>query len=139
MPDIQAFHALRYDLGHVGALSDVVAPPYDVISPQLQDQLYERHPANVIRLILNREQPGDNETHHRYQRAAQFWREWRSQGVLQADPNPGLYVYHQQFEYAGRHCCGAASWLACVSSALAKATSTLTRKRIRPPRPTGCD
>lgn len=102
MPDIQAFHALRYDLGHVGALSDVVAPPYDVISPQLQDQLYERHPSNVIRLILNREQPGDNETHHRYQRAAQFWREWRSQGVLQADPNPGLYVYHQQFEYAGR-------------------------------------
>jgi uncharacterized protein (DUF1015 family) len=102
MPDIQAFHALRYDLGHVGALSDVVAPPYDVISPQLQDQLYQRHPANVIRLILNREQPGDNETHHRYQRAAQFWREWRSQGVLQADPSPGLYVYHQQFEHAGR-------------------------------------
>jgi uncharacterized protein (DUF1015 family) len=102
MPEIQAFRAVRYDLGHVGALSDVVAPPYDVISPQLQEQLYQRHPANVIRLILNREQPGDDDTHHRYQRAAQFWKNWRSEGVLQSDPDPGLYVYHQQFGYAGR-------------------------------------
>jgi hypothetical protein len=102
MPDIQAFHALRYDLGHVGALSDVVAPPYDVISPELQDQLYERHPANVIRLILNREEPGDDETHHRYQRAAHFFKTWRSDGVLQLDPDPALYVYHQSFHHAGR-------------------------------------
>ena len=33
MPDIQPFRGLRYDLGHVGSLADVVAPPYDVISP----------------------------------------------------------------------------------------------------------
>ena len=39
MVAIQAFHGVRYDLGHVGALSDVVAPPYDVIGPQLQDEL----------------------------------------------------------------------------------------------------
>ena len=52
MADIQAFRGIRYDLGHVGALSDVVAPPYDVIDPQMQDDLYKRHPANVIRLIL---------------------------------------------------------------------------------------
>ena len=62
MPEIQAFRGLRYDLGHVGSLSDVVAPPYDVIGPQLQDQLYKHHPANVIRLILNRDEPGDDAT-----------------------------------------------------------------------------
>ncbi len=62
MPEIQAFRGLRYDLGHVGALSDVIAPPYDVIGPQLQEQLYKKHPANVIRLILNRDEPGDDAT-----------------------------------------------------------------------------
>ncbi len=31
MADIRAFRAFRYDLGRVGALSDVIAPPYDVI------------------------------------------------------------------------------------------------------------
>lgn len=102
MPEIQAFRALRYDAGHVGALSDVVAPPYDVINPALQDQLYEKHPANVIRLILNRDEPGDDDTHNRYSRAARFLKNWRSEGVLQLDPDPALYVYHQSFEFGGQ-------------------------------------
>ena len=102
MPEIQAFRALRYDLGHVGALSDVVAPPYDVIDPEYQDRLYRRHSANVIRLILNREEPGDDPLHNRYQRAARFLRTWRSEGVLQRDPDPALYVYHQQFDDGGQ-------------------------------------
>ena len=39
MPETHAFRGLRYDLGHVGALSDVVAPPYDVIGTEFQDEL----------------------------------------------------------------------------------------------------
>lgn len=102
MPEIQAFRALRYDLGHVGALSDVIAPPYDVISPELQEQLYQKHPANVIRLILNREEPGDDDTHNRYTRAARLLKNWCSDGLLQRDPDPALYVYHQTFNYGGK-------------------------------------
>jgi uncharacterized protein (DUF1015 family) len=78
MPEIQAFRGLRYDLGHVGSLSDVIAPPYDVINPALQDELYKKHPANVVRLILNRDEPGDGEGNNRYSRAAQFLKNWRS-------------------------------------------------------------
>jgi len=101
MPEIHAFRALRYDLGHVGSLSDVVAPPYDVIGPELQDQLYKRHPANVIRLILNREEPGDDGSNNRYTRAARFLKNWRSEGVLFTEPDPAIYVYHQVFFHAG--------------------------------------
>src|SRR5688572_6814375 len=101
MPDLQAFRGLRYDLGHVGSLSDVIAPPYDVIGPDLQDQLYKKHPANVIRLILNREEPGDDEANNRYSRAAKFLKNWRSEGVLFTEPDPAVYVNHQQFDYAG--------------------------------------
>ena len=36
MADIRAFRGYRYDLGQVGTLSDVIAPPYDVIDPGLQ-------------------------------------------------------------------------------------------------------
>ncbi|MCU0980671.1 MAG: DUF1015 domain-containing protein, partial [Pirellulaceae bacterium] len=103
MPEIHAFRALRYDLGHVGSLSDVIAPPYDVINADLQDQLYKKHPANVIRLILNRDEPGDDDSHNRYTRAARFLRNWCSEGLLQLDPDPVLYVYHQIFDYAGQH------------------------------------
>jgi uncharacterized protein (DUF1015 family) len=102
MPDISALRGIRYDLGHVGPLSDVVAPPYDVIGPELQDDLYKKHPANVIRLILNRDEPGDSETNDRYSRAARFFKNWQKEGVLQTDPDPAIYVYHQSFEYAGQ-------------------------------------
>ncbi len=101
MPELHAFRGLRYDLGHVGALSDVVAPPYDVIDSRLQDALYEKHPANVIRLILNRREPGDENDDARYDRAARFLKNWVGEGLLQLEPNPALYVYHQVFEYQG--------------------------------------
>ena len=99
---IEAFRAIRYDLGHVGSLSDVVAPPYDVISSELQHDLYRRHPANVIRLILNREEVGDDATNNRYTRAARYLKNWQNEGVLQRDPDPAIYVYHQTFRHAGR-------------------------------------
>ncbi|MDG2384090.1 MAG: DUF1015 domain-containing protein [Pirellulaceae bacterium] len=102
MPKIQAFPGLRYDLGHVGSLSDVIAPPYDVIDDQLRDSLYEKHPANVIRLILNREEPGDDEQSNCYSRAARFLKNWRSEGVLEREADPAIYVYHQSFEVDGQ-------------------------------------
>ena len=61
MADIRAFRGFRYDLGHVGALSDVVAPPYDVIDPALQQKLYDLSPHNAIRLELTRDEPGDDD------------------------------------------------------------------------------
>jgi len=82
-------------------LSDVVAPPYDVIGPGLQDELYKRHPANVIRLILNRDEPGDDEQNNRYCRAARFLCNWRSEGVLFSEAQPAIYVYHQVFTSGG--------------------------------------
>src|SRR5581483_8812976 len=102
MADVQAFRAFRYDLARVGALSDVVAPPYDVIDPALQQALYDRSPSNVIRLILNRETPQDSEQDNRYTRSAGVLRDWLRDGVLGQDSARALYVYHQEFEAEGR-------------------------------------
>jgi uncharacterized protein (DUF1015 family) len=101
MPDIQAFRGVRYDLGHVGSLSNVVAPPYDVIDAELQRALYEKHPANVVRLILNREEPGDDEHNNRYTRAARLFRQWQRDRILFTEAVPAIYVYHQVFTDAG--------------------------------------
>lgn len=97
MPEIQAFRGIRYDLGHVGSLSDVVAPPYDVIGPELQEDLYKKHPCNVVRLILNRQEPADDEANNRYSRAKRFLKNWQDEGVLFAEADPAVYVYHQEF------------------------------------------
>jgi uncharacterized protein (DUF1015 family) len=101
MPDISAFRGIRYDLGHVGSLSNVVAPPYDVIDAELQDALYARHPANVVRLILNKDEPGDDAHNNRYLRAARLLRLWQREGVLFTEADPAIYVYHQVFSEGG--------------------------------------
>jgi len=98
MADIQPFRAYRYDLGRVGALGDVIAPPYDVIDAALQQQLYDRSPFNVIRLILNQETPADIDKDNRYTRSARCLKEWLADDVLVQDSARGLYVYHQDFK-----------------------------------------
>jgi uncharacterized protein (DUF1015 family) len=102
MADVRPFRAYRYDLGRVGALGDVIAPPYDVIDPALQQALYDKSGYNVIRLILNKEEPTDTPTDNRYTRAAVCLREWLSDNVLVQDSARSLYVYHQEFEAEGR-------------------------------------
>ena len=100
MADIQSFRAYRYDMSHVGNLSDVCAPPYDVINTEMQTELYKRHPANIVRVILNRQEPGDHEGDH-YKRSAKFIRTWLREGVMAQDPKAAIYVYHQVFELNG--------------------------------------
>ena len=102
MADVQAFRAFRYDLARVGNLSDVIAPPYDVIDAGLQQQLYDRSPYNVVRLILNKETPQDSEADNRYTRSARLLRDWERENILLQDSARCLYVYHQEFEVEGR-------------------------------------
>ncbi|MHC4880039.1 MAG: DUF1015 domain-containing protein [Planctomycetota bacterium] len=102
MAKIQPFQAWRYDVGQVGDLSDVVAPPYDVISSEQQDDLYKSHPCNCVRLILNREEPTDDGPAERYARASRFFRQWQEDRVLIREHEAALYVYHQEFEWEGQ-------------------------------------
>ena len=102
MADIRAFRAFRYDMGRVGSLSDVVAPPYDVIDAALQQRLYNASPYNAIRLELTKDEPGDTETENKYTRAAGTLREWIAENALRQDTARALYVYEQEFEAEGK-------------------------------------
>lgn len=101
MATVLPFRGLRYDPKHVGGLSQVIAPPFDEIGPDLQAELYQRHPANVVRLELNRPEPGDDDRSNGPTRAARFLREWREQGVLMREPAAAFYVVHQEFQAGG--------------------------------------
>src|SRR6059036_749155 len=102
MAEVQPFRGFRYDLARVGNLSDVVAPPYDVIDPALQQALYDRSPYNTVRLILNKETSADSEHNNRYTRSAQSLRDWINDGILAQDSARCLYVYEQDFEVEGK-------------------------------------
>ena len=135
MPSIASFRGLRYDPAHVGAISQVIAPPAEAIDPDLQAQLYEQHPANVVRLELNREEPGDSDQSNGYTRAAKFLKSWRDQGVLMQESAAALYVYHQLFDLEGRrHILRGV--LARVQLARVQLESFETDHSSRPERPT---
>jgi uncharacterized protein (DUF1015 family) len=97
MVAIRPFCALRYDLGAVGDLTRVIAPPYDVISPEEQERLYQASPYNIVRLILGKQEAADTQTDNRYTRARRDFAAWCEQGILRADPNPGLYLIEHTF------------------------------------------
>ena len=92
MPRFDPFPGVRYSTGN-GALDDLVAPPYDVISRSERDALAARSRHNAVHLEL----PVDEDGLDRYQGAARRWRAWREAGVLRTDPDPAFYVYRMGF------------------------------------------
>ncbi|MDX6438724.1 MAG: hypothetical protein QOF45_1307 [Gaiellaceae bacterium] len=86
MAVVKPFRALRYDEATAGPLEDLVAPPYDVVSPEQREELRARSPYNVVRLTL----PDFEEE------AARELDEWRSSGVLVEEP-PAVWALEQDY------------------------------------------
>jgi len=94
MPQILPIRGLRYTAA-AGPLSELLAPPYDVISPAQQRELAGRNSHNAVLLELAE---GGEE---RYERAAGVLRDWEAAGMLERDAAPQLYVYEQSFIEGG--------------------------------------
>src|SRR5208337_104871 len=92
---VEPFRALLYRGSLSGSLAEVVAPPYDLIGPDRQEQLYQRSPYNVVRLELNRDAD-------RYESSARMLRQWIDDGVLVRASKPAIYFYTQIFQHDGR-------------------------------------
>ena len=97
MADVKAFRGLTYNQAKVGEQGCVVSPPHDVISAEDQDKYYDTSPYNIIRLILGKIQPGDDELANQYSRAKETLEEWLSNEVLVRDSEPAIYAYEQEF------------------------------------------
>ena len=102
MADVKPFCGIHYDLNRIGVLSDVVTPPYDVISPEEKEVLYKRHPRNIVRIDFGKKEESDRPGSDVYSRAAALFRDWRSDGTLVQDPVPSLYYYEQEFGIPGK-------------------------------------
>ncbi len=100
MARLYPFRALRYDPARV-SMTDVVTQPYDKISPEMQERYYQASPYNLIRVILGKHLPGDNDAANVYTRAAATLNDWRSEGILKEESEPALYGYSQTYKVPG--------------------------------------
>ncbi|BBO72404.1 phosphatase [Desulfosarcina alkanivorans] len=92
MATVKPLKGILYNQEKISDHADVTAPPYDVISPEEQDAYYDRHPNNVIRLILNRAEATDTPRDNIHTRSAGFYRKWVSEGILKRDEQDALYL-----------------------------------------------
>ena len=90
------FHAWRYSPA-AGDPDSLVAPPYDVIGPELQSRLYARSRNNVVRVDLGMTMPSDTDCDNRYTRAAAQLEKWKKDGVLVRDQTPTLTFVEEEF------------------------------------------
>lgn len=95
MADVQPFPALHYNLGSVGSLSAVAAPPYDVIDAVEREQLLQRSPFNVVEIDLPVAFGKDGDP---YLHAAETLEEWTLAGILTQDRSPTIWALSQQYE-----------------------------------------
>jgi uncharacterized protein (DUF1015 family) len=100
--EIHPFRGGHYNQSLVSDLSKVICPPYDVISPQLQQELYTRSEYNFVRLELSRELPQDTIGDNRYTRAKTTLEQWLSQNIVQIDGTPGIYIHDHYFQFQER-------------------------------------
>jgi uncharacterized protein (DUF1015 family) len=92
MAKIVPFRGIVYNPERVENLASVVSPPYDVITPDEQHAFYERHPWNIIRLILGKTSEQDTSGDNRHTRSAGFFNAWLSENVLIRDSVPAFYL-----------------------------------------------
>ena len=92
--EIKPLEALVYNQDKVD-INDVIAPPYDVISSKYRDELYQRSPYNITRLILsNAEDP--------YEDASKNFEEWIKNDILIRTEKPVILYLVQKYKLNGK-------------------------------------
>ncbi|MBE6935361.1 MAG: DUF1015 domain-containing protein [Ruminococcaceae bacterium] len=96
MAEVRPFRAMMYHAQNA-EFAALCCPPYDIIPPARQEQLYRENPANAIHLELA---PGDGAA--RYANAAATLKTWLSDGTLEIREQDAFYIYEEAFTVAGR-------------------------------------
>lgn len=103
MLEVAPFSAIRYDARHLGGdLSNVLAPPYDVLDETDKKALLARSDRNIVTIDLPHLPPKSAGPTQVYEHAARTMQDWLNDGTLTRDPAPALYLYHQRFEHEGK-------------------------------------
>jgi len=102
MVEVKPFRGITYNKKKIDNLDDVMSPPYDIISEDLQNKLYEKNPKNFVKLILNKIEKNDNENNNRYTRARDLFHKWLGDSVLIKSDENAIYPYKIKYNENGK-------------------------------------
>jgi uncharacterized protein (DUF1015 family) len=101
MAKVIPFRGIYYNGDKVRG-GEVVAPPYDVIAPEMKEDLYALSHYNAVRIDFGKDLDTDTDEENRYSRAAGYLEDWLSEGVLVRSEKPAFYAYRMEYTLRGR-------------------------------------
>ena len=102
MTEIHPFRGIHYNQQVVKDLSAVICPPYDLITPQMEQELHHKSRYNFVRVEASRKLPQDTLMNNKYTRSVATLEQWLKQGVLKVDEVPAVYFHDHYFTYQGK-------------------------------------
>lgn len=107
MPTVYPFRAVHYtklapSAGNPGDVSDVVAPPYDVLDAEGKRALQARSAKNIVAIDLPHLPAKELGPPSAYEGAATALKAWLADGTLKRADRPLMFVYRETFSFAGK-------------------------------------
>jgi len=107
MPHVYPFRAVQYANAPRSEgssdLSDLIAPPYDVLDAQSKAALLKKHPRNVVGIDLPHIPAKELGPPAAYETAAASFRSWLADGNMTRRTTPAMFVYRETFQFGGKH------------------------------------
>lgn len=101
MVKVNPFKGITYNNKKIENLDLVMSPPYDIISEEMQEKLYQKHDNNYVRLILGKQFPDDDEENNRYTRAKELYDKWLKENILTQSDKPAIFPYKISYKLDG--------------------------------------
>jgi uncharacterized protein (DUF1015 family) len=98
MASIAPFKGILYNTNKI-KLAGVIAPPFDVISKEEQENFHRCHPNNMTWLTLGKTTKDDTNSNNPYTRAADYLNTWLSKNILIQDGTPSYYLTSHTFPF----------------------------------------
>ncbi|MCK4901884.1 MAG: DUF1015 domain-containing protein [Thermoplasmatales archaeon] len=98
MVEVAPFKGITYNPKKISKLDDVMSPPYDIISEELQTKLYEKHPRNFVQLILGKINTDNSDKDNRYTRAKKLFDSWMKDSIIISSDEPAIFPYKIKYK-----------------------------------------
>lgn len=94
---VKPFKGITYNKNIIKDLSQVLTPPYDIIDSKMQEELYNSHPYNFIRIDFGKRLDNDDTNNNVYIRAKNYFENWLKENIFIQDTKPSFYLLVQDF------------------------------------------
>lgn len=104
MAEVVPFKGVLFNVPKVSKRSgeELLAPPYDIITPEHQQELNDKSPYNIVKIDFGKKNPDDNELKNRYTRAKALLDSWLREEALISSKTPSFYAYEISYVIEGR-------------------------------------